>query len=95
MKNLLHQLSDDFGGRRQDGGFVLRFAGFQDGVEIHPAVGQVLAHAEEEAVEMVTQLDWLRRNEIRKIIIIADVWEHDGTEANAAVSYQGSHLILR
>ncbi len=29
---------------------MLRFAGFQDGVEIYPAVGQVLTHAEEEAV---------------------------------------------
>lgn len=74
---------------------MLRFAGFQDGVEIHPAMGQVLTHAEEEAVEMVTQLDWLRRNKIRKIIRIVDVWEHDDTEANTAVSYQGSHLILR
>lgn len=46
MKNLLHQLSDDFGGRWQDGGFMLRFAGFQDGGEIYPAVSQVLTHAE-------------------------------------------------
>lgn len=39
MKNLLHQLSDDFGRRGQDGGFMLRFAGFQDGVQGYPAVG--------------------------------------------------------
>ena len=38
---------------------MLGLAGFQDGVEIDPAVGQVLTHAEEEAVQMVTQLDWL------------------------------------
>lgn len=50
MKNLLHQLPDDFGGRRQDGGFVLTFAGFQDGAEIYSAMSQVLTHAEEEAV---------------------------------------------
>lgn len=50
MKNLFHQLSDDFGGRWQDGCFMLRFAGFQDGDEIYSAVGQVLTHAEEEAV---------------------------------------------
>lgn len=43
-------MSDDFGGRWQDGGFMLRLAGFQDGVEVYPAVGQVLTHAEEEAV---------------------------------------------
>lgn len=59
MENLLHQQSDDFSGRRQDGDFVLRLAGFQDGGEGYPAVGQVLAHAEEEAVQMVTQLDGL------------------------------------
>lgn len=29
---------------------MLRFAGFEDGGEIYPAVGQVLTHAEEEAV---------------------------------------------
>lgn len=50
MKNLLHQLPDDFGGGQQDGGFDLGFAGFQDGVEVYPAVRQVLTHAEEEAV---------------------------------------------
>lgn len=38
---------------------MLRLAGFQDGGEGYPAVGQVLAHAEEEAVQMVTQLDGL------------------------------------
>lgn len=61
MKNFLHQLSDDCGGWRQDVGFVLRLAGFQDGDEVHPAVGQVLTHAEQEAVQVVTQLDRLRR----------------------------------
>lgn len=50
MENLLHQLPDDFGGGRQDGGFELRLAGFQDRVEVYPAVREVLAHAEEEAV---------------------------------------------
>lgn len=39
---------------------MLRLAGFQDGVEIESPVGHVLTHAEEEAVEVVTQLDWLR-----------------------------------
>lgn len=39
---------------------MLRFAGFQDGVESNSAVGQVFTHAEQEAVQMVTQLDWLR-----------------------------------
>lgn len=34
MKNLLHKLFNDFGGGRQDGGFVLGFTGFQDGDEI-------------------------------------------------------------
>lgn len=63
MKNLLHQQSDDFSRRRQDGGFVLRLAGFQDRGEGYPAVGQVLAHAEEEAVQVVTQLDGLDRGE--------------------------------
>lgn len=60
MKNPLHQLPDDFGWGGQDGGFVLRLAGFQDRVEIYPAVGEVLTHAEEEAVKMVAQLDGLR-----------------------------------
>lgn len=50
MKNFLHKLPDDFGGGQQDGGFMLRFAGFQNGGEIDPSVGQVLTHAEEEAV---------------------------------------------
>lgn len=50
LKNLLHQLSDDFGRHRQGGGFMLTLTGFQDGVEIHPPVGQVLTHAEEQAV---------------------------------------------
>lgn len=59
MENLLHQQPDDFSRRRQDGGFVLRLAGFQDGGEGDPAVCQVLAHAEEEAVQMVAQLDGL------------------------------------
>lgn len=38
---------------------MLRLTGFQDGVEIESPVGHVLTHAEEEAVEVVTQLDWL------------------------------------
>lgn len=59
MENLLHQQPDDLSRRRQDGGFVLRLAGLQDGGEGHPAVCHVLAHAEEEAVQVVTQLDGL------------------------------------
>lgn len=59
-EDVLHQPFDDLGGRGQNGGLVLRLAGFQDGVEIESPVGHVLTHAEEEAVEVVTQLDWLR-----------------------------------
>lgn len=39
---------------------MLRLAGFQDGVEIKSPVGHVLTHAEEDAVQVITQLDWLR-----------------------------------
>lgn len=59
-ENLLHQPFDDLGGRVQNRRLVLRLTGFQDGVEIESPVGHVLTHAEEEAVEVVTQLDWLR-----------------------------------
>lgn len=49
---------------------MLRLAGFQDGAEIDPAVGQVLAHAEEEAVQVVTQLDWLRGDHSGGLLIL-------------------------
>lgn len=47
---------------------MLRLAGFQDGGEGYPAVGQVLAHAEEEAVQVVTQLDGLTREKSEQIV---------------------------
>lgn len=47
---------------------MLRLAGFQDGGEGYPAVGQVLAHAEEEAVQMVTQLDGLTAEKSEQIM---------------------------
>lgn len=72
-ENLLHHLFDDLGGRGQNGGLVLRLTGFQDGVEIESPVGHVLTHAEEEAVEVVTQLDWLRAKQKGKKNIIT-VW---------------------
>lgn len=39
---------------------MLGLAGFQDGVEIESPVGHVLTHAEEDAVQVIAQLDWLR-----------------------------------
>lgn len=39
---------------------MLRLTGFQDGVEIESPVGHVLTHAEEDAVQVITQLDRLR-----------------------------------
>ena len=59
MKDLIHQLTDDFGGRGQERGLVLRLTGLQDGVQVQPAVDQVLAHAQKEAVQVVTQLNRL------------------------------------
>lgn len=47
---------------------MLRLAGFQDGGEGYPAVGQVLAHAEEEAVQMVTQLDGLTEEKSERVM---------------------------
>ena len=46
MEDLLHQLTDYFGGRWQERGLVLRLTGFQDGVQVHPPVDQVLTHAQ-------------------------------------------------
>lgn len=42
---------------------MLRLARFQDGAEIESPVGHVLTHAEEDAVQVVAQLDWLRGKE--------------------------------
>lgn len=42
---------------------MLRLAGFQDGVEIESPVGHVLTHAEEDAVQVIAQLHWLRERE--------------------------------
>lgn len=61
-KNLLGQPFDDLGGRGQNGGLVLRLTGFQDGVEVESPVGYVLTHAEEDAVQVICQLDGLRAN---------------------------------
>lgn len=74
-ENLLHQPPDDRGGRGQNGSLVLRLAGLQDGVEIESPLGRILAHAEEDAVQVVTQLDWLRarkkdRNHHRGVIYL-------------------------
>lgn len=41
---------------------MLRLTGFQDGVEIESPVGYVLTHAEEDAVQVISQLDGLRAN---------------------------------
>lgn len=90
MKNLLHKLFNDFGGGRQDGGFVLGFTGFQDGDEIEPAVGQILTHAEEEAVQMVTQLDWLARIE-KNTTWMAEMgmWKRGlGTKTHLSINFQ-------
>lgn len=99
MKNLLHKLFNDFGGGRQGGGFVLGLAGFQDGDEIKPAVGQVLTHAKEEAVEVVTQLDWLTRTK-KKIHLNGQGGggNREGAEVikhHSECSFRGSHLIWR
>lgn len=47
---------------------MLRLTGLQDGGEGYPAVGQVLAHAEEEAVQVVTQLDGLADENSERIV---------------------------
>lgn len=45
---------------------MLRLTSFQDGVEIEPPVGYVLTHAEEDAVQVIGQLDGLRANNKKK-----------------------------
>lgn len=60
---------------------MLRLAGLQDGVEVYPAVGQVLTHAEEEAVQVVTQLDRLRGGKIGKVSLVMKLRACDATES--------------